>query len=134
NIRWNLTVVGVFQDHLPPTVPLVQTLVNSQWQKRNPIRVSKTGIYYIFECMHPRDKEALLRIHTTVLDGKVITFRDCDWYTVPSHLNFSTMRFWVRISGLPLGYLDPQWAQNILNHVGFVETVEGAPHILLGNP
>ncbi|KAL2901918.1 Arginine--tRNA ligase [Bienertia sinuspersici] len=83
--------------------------------------------------MHPLDKEALLRTHTTTVDGNVVTFRGCDWYTVPSHLYFTTMRFWVRISGLPFGYLDPQWAQNILGHVGFVETVQGFPHALPPN-
>ncbi|KAL2892998.1 hypothetical protein RDABS01_008907 [Bienertia sinuspersici] len=129
-----MCVTGVFRDPLPPMVPLVQTLINSQWEKRNPIRVSKTSIYYIFECMHPRDNEALIRIDTTVLDGKVITFRDCDWYTVPSHLNLSTMRFWVRISGLPFGYLDTQWAQNILGHVGLLKQFKGFLMCLPMNP
>ncbi|KAL2921188.1 putative protein MSS51-like protein mitochondrial [Bienertia sinuspersici] len=84
--------------------------------------------------MHPLDKEALLRAHTSILDGRVITFRGCDWYMVPSTLNFTTVCLWVRISGLPFGYLDPQWAQNILSYVGFVEIVQGLPHALPLNP
>ncbi|KAL2934191.1 Glycine cleavage system H protein [Bienertia sinuspersici] len=83
--------------------------------------------------MHPLDKASLLRVHTTVLDGKVVTLRACDWYIVPSHLNFTTMHFWVRISGLPFGYLDPQWAQNILAYVGFVEIVQGLPYVVPTN-
>ncbi|KAL2897618.1 Pyruvate dehydrogenase phosphatase regulatory subunit mitochondrial [Bienertia sinuspersici] len=44
------------------------------------------------------------------------------------------MCFRVRISGLPFGYLDTQWAQNIISHDGFVETVQGLPYVLPTNP
>ncbi|KAL2899385.1 hypothetical protein RDABS01_024467 [Bienertia sinuspersici] len=133
-VNWHNCVPGVFQDEQTPTVSLVQALVNTQWTTRREIKIFKTGIYYIFECMHAMDKEAILHHHAAVFDGKLITFRRCDWFTVLSHLNFTTMRLWIRVSGLPLGFLDAHWAQNVLNHVGFIETIQDFPHILPPTP
>ncbi|KAL2892688.1 Exocyst complex component SEC3 [Bienertia sinuspersici] len=107
-VNWHNCVVGIFHDEQLPTIPLIQAMANTQWTTRRDIKIFKTSFYYIFECMHAMDKEAILHQHTVVFDGKLITFRKCDWYTVLSHLNFTTMRLWIRIFGLPLGFLNAQ--------------------------
>ena len=67
--------------------------------------------------------EALLQEHTTVIDGRIITFRACHWSIVPQGFNFHHASLWVRVAGIPLGYLSNAWAMQALRHVGFIETM-----------
>uniref|UniRef100_A0A803MX91 DUF4283 domain-containing protein n=1 Tax=Chenopodium quinoa TaxID=63459 RepID=A0A803MX91_CHEQI len=48
----------------------------------------------------------------------------CNRYTVPASVNFDMNRLWIRVNGLPLGFLDPKWAVKTLDLVGLVETLE----------
>lgn len=86
--------------------------------------VHRTGIYFIFQCHDPLDREAILQQHTTVIDGRIITFRGLEWYDVLHNINFNFARVWIRVFGLPVGYLSPEWPMQALSHVGYVEYVE----------
>uniref|UniRef100_A0A803MRL9 DUF4283 domain-containing protein n=1 Tax=Chenopodium quinoa TaxID=63459 RepID=A0A803MRL9_CHEQI len=48
----------------------------------------------------------------------------CNKYTVQASVNFDMTRLWIRVYGLPLGYLDPEWAFKTLDLIGLVETLE----------
>lgn len=39
-------------------------------------------------------------------------------------MNFKHVRLYVRVSGLPLGYLSSAWAMQALHHDGFIEEME----------
>uniref|UniRef100_A0A803N0U2 Reverse transcriptase zinc-binding domain-containing protein n=1 Tax=Chenopodium quinoa TaxID=63459 RepID=A0A803N0U2_CHEQI len=99
-------------------------MVDSQWLSRGNIVVHRTGCYYIFACSNLADVEALLEQHTFVLDGRIGNIRRCNRYTVPANVNIYITRLWIRVYGLPLGLLDPEWAVETLKLVGVVETLE----------
>ncbi|KMS96673.1 hypothetical protein BVRB_8g200930 [Beta vulgaris subsp. vulgaris] len=124
NIEWSHSVVGRFSDLVPPNTSLVTNVVNTQWITRGSIRILRTGVYFIFECQDPRDSAALLRQHTTVIDGKIITFRASSANQVPSTINFSLATLWVNIHNLPWRFLENAWTARILSHVGLVNLVE----------
>lgn len=83
----------------------------------------QTRDYYIFTCRHRVDVEALLQEHTTIIGGRIITFWECHWSIVPQSINFHHACFWVRVVGLPLGYLSNAWPMQALRHVGFIESI-----------
>uniref|UniRef100_A0A803MM62 Reverse transcriptase zinc-binding domain-containing protein n=1 Tax=Chenopodium quinoa TaxID=63459 RepID=A0A803MM62_CHEQI len=99
-------------------------MVDSQWLSRGNIVVHRTGCYYVFACSNLADVEALLEQHSFVLDGRICNIRRCNRYTVPANVKFDITRLWIRVYGLPLGILDPEWAVETLKLVGLVETLE----------
>lgn len=94
-------VGGVFCVRFTPPIHLVRQIVEVQWDTRGPIHITRTGCYFIFECMHHRDWEVLLLQNTTVMDGKLIIFRPTSEYQVPSNISFNMARIWVRMHYLP---------------------------------
>ena len=124
NIEWSHSVVGLFFDFAPPNTSFITNIVNNHWVTRGSIRVLRTGDYFIFECQDPRDRDAILDRHTSIIDGKLITFRSSFANQVPSSINFSLATIWVRIHNLPWRFLDHEWTVRILSHVGLVEFVE----------
>ena len=128
NIRWSHVVIGMSFDHNPPNISFVTNIVNNHWDTREPIRVLRTGAYFIFECQNLLDREALITLNTTFIDGKTISFRPTSENQVPSTINFNMVRIWVRIQDLPWNYLTTDWAVRILSHVGLVEAIDGDNH------
>lgn len=110
-----------FFDMAPPNTSLVTSIVNNHWFTRGSIRVLRTDNYYIFECQNSRDRDAILRQHTTNIDVKIITFRSSFPNQVPS---ISTLVWRVQIHNLLWRFLDSEWTVRILSHVGFVGIVE----------
>lgn len=121
--NWDMSVIGVFSGPSPPPLSVVQYTVSSQWTTRDTITVRRYGKYFCFFCKHPRDVEAMLELHTTVIDGRIITFRRGSRTLVLNHENFDTATLWVRVCGLPVDYLDHEWAVEVLRHVGYVDQV-----------
>ena len=132
HVNWDLAVVGVFHDMAPPPISLVFSIINSHWTTRAHIHIFRTGPYYIFECQSPRDREAILLLHTTIIDGKPITFRASSETQIPTSINFDTAQIWVRIHDLPWKFLNTEWTIRILSHVGYVDVIDdngqGLPH------
>uniref|UniRef100_A0A803N8W7 DUF4283 domain-containing protein n=1 Tax=Chenopodium quinoa TaxID=63459 RepID=A0A803N8W7_CHEQI len=124
NIDWNKAVIGRFFGPNYPSHKIVQKMVDTQWLTRGNIVVHRTGCYFIFACKHLADVEALLEQHTFVLDGRIRNVRRCNRYTVPANVNFDSTRLWIRVYGLPLGFLDPERAVKTLQLVGLVETLD----------
>lgn len=81
-------------------------------------------VFFIFVCSHPQDVEALIEQHTTVMDGRIITFRRGGDDVVFEELDFDQGCLWIGVTGLPLGRLDPEWALQCFKHVGFVEKLD----------
>ena len=133
-IRWSHTVIGMFFDHNPPNTSYVTNIVNNHWETRESIHVFRIGAYFIFECQNLLDREAIITLNTTFIDGKVLTFRPSSENQVPSSINFNMARIWVRIQDLPWNYLNTEWTIQILSHVGLVEAIEGANHSLPQHP
>lgn len=124
NIRWSHAIVGMFFDHSPPSTSYVHNIINNHWTTRAHIRVYRTGPYYVFECEDLRDREAMLTLNTTFIDGKVITFCPSSETQIPASVNFNMARIWVRIHDLPWGYLNTEWTVRISNHVGLVDVID----------
>lgn len=122
--NWGLSVIGVFFGSNPPSLSIVQYTVDSQWCKRDLITVIRRGKYFGFLCKHPRDVEAMLEQNTAIIDGRIITFRRGSRNLVPYHENFDNATLWVRVCGLPLDFLDREWALEALRHVGYVEELD----------
>lgn len=117
-------LVSYFFDNSPPTSSFVYNIVNNHWESREPIRVLRTGPYFIFECQNLLDKDAFLHTHTTIMDGKPITFRDSSESQIPSSLSFNMASLWIRVHDLPWRYLQADWTIRLLSHVGHVEAVD----------
>ena len=100
-INWNHLAVGVFCDMAPPPTQEVRALVEANWETQGPIHITRTGEYYIFECMHHRDREAVLLRHTVIMEGKIFTFRATSELQVPGNISFNMARLWVRVHDLP---------------------------------
>lgn len=49
----------------------------------------RTGPYFIFECQNLLDRDVLVHTHTTVMDGKPITFRASSDNQIPTSLRFN---------------------------------------------
>ena len=109
-------------------------IVNNHWNTRAPIRVFRTGPYFILECQHINDRDAILHFNTIFIDGKPITFRPCSAHRIPTSINFNMGRLWVRIHDLPWGFLNTDWTVRILSHVGFIESIEHHGHGLPQQP
>ncbi|KNA11633.1 hypothetical protein SOVF_133350 [Spinacia oleracea] len=132
-INWDKSVVGHFFDTNPPSQSMVQHLVDSRWVKRETITFHRTGDFYVFVCSHQADVEAIIELHTIIIDGRVITFRRGSVSTILRNINFSKAWLWIRVVGLPLGLLDAEWALQCFNLIGFVEAVELNGDILPSN-
>lgn len=87
-IDWNASVIGKFYGFSSPPLSVVQHVTDTQWIKRAPIRVKKIGVFFAFICSNFMDREALLEIQTTVMDGSLISFRRGHDEVVPDLLNF----------------------------------------------
>lgn len=124
-IRWSHVVIGMFFDNSPPNTSFVANIVNNHWDTREPIQIYRTGPYYIFQCQNLLDRDALLSLNTTFIDGKPITFHPISEIQIPSTVNLNMTWIWVRIQDLPLGYLNTDWIVRILSHVGLVEAIDG---------
>uniref|UniRef100_A0A803LHB2 DUF4283 domain-containing protein n=1 Tax=Chenopodium quinoa TaxID=63459 RepID=A0A803LHB2_CHEQI len=98
-------------------------MIDTQWLTRGNIVVHRTGCFF-FACTNLADVEALLEQHTFVLDGRICNVRRCNRYTVPASANFDFTRLWIRVYGLPLGFLDPEWAVKTLELVELEETLD----------
>lgn len=133
-INWDKSVVGHFFDTNPPSQGMVQHLVDSNWVKRENISVYRTGEFYVFVCSHQADVEALIELHSTIIDGRVITFRRGSVSTILANIDFSKAWLWIRVVGLPLGLLDPEWALKCLNLIGYVELMEQNGDVLPSTP
>lgn len=118
--NWNLSVVGSFFGPNPPALSVVQQVVDVHWQTRALIEVNRISDYFIFFCSDERDVLALLKLHTTFIDGRILTFRRGHRDFVPRDINFDMATMWVRVSGLPFAYLTPEWAVQTLKHVDHV--------------
>lgn len=125
HIRWSHAIVGMFFDHSPPNTSFVANIVNNHWDVHEPICIFRIGANFIFGCQNLLDREALLTLNTTFIDGKPITFRPSSENQIPSTVNFNMSRVWVRIQDLPWGYLNTEWTVGILSHVGLVEAIDG---------
>ena len=66
----------------------------------------------------------LTNIWTTIIDGKIITFRNSSTTQIPDTISYHLARPWVRVHDLPWKYLDPYQTLRILIHVGVVDTIE----------
>lgn len=126
SINWSHDVVGTFFDHSPPNTSFVSNIINNHWDVREPIRVHRTGPYFVFECYNLLDRDALISLNTTCIDGKIITFRPSLEDQILATVNFNMARLWVRIQDLPWGFLDSEWTVRILSHVGLVEAINNA--------
>lgn len=104
-IDWSLSVIGRFYGPSSPPLSVVQHVADTQWVKRGPIRIRKLGNFFVFLCTNPTDREALLQIQSTVMDGSLISFRRGHDEVVPHLLNFDKAKLWVRVHGLPLRFL-----------------------------
>ena len=124
SINWAHAVVGMFFDNSPPNSSFVFNIVNNHWETRAPIRVFRTGPYFILECQNPNDRDAILFFNTSFMDGKPITFRPCSATQIPTSINFNMGRIWVRVHDLPWGCLNTDWTVRILSHVGLIEAIE----------
>lgn len=123
-INWTHAVVGMFFDNSPPNASFVTNIVNNDWDTCEPIRVFRTGPYFILECQNSNDRDAILFYNTTFIDGKPITFSPCSAAQIPTSINFNMGRIWVRVHDLPWGYLNSEWTARILSHVGLIEAIE----------
>lgn len=124
NIRWSHAVVGTFFDHSPPNSSYVGNIINNHWETRDPILVLRTGPYFILECSNLSARDAILSLSTTIIDGKIITFRPTSGQQIPSSINFNMARIWVRIQELPWDYLNTEWTVRLLSHVGLVDAID----------
>ena len=124
NIRWSHAVVGMFFDHSPPNTSFVYNIVNNHWETREPIRVFRTGPYFVLECQNILDRDAILALNTTSIDGKIIYFRPISENQVPASVNFIMVRISVRIQDLPWGFLNTEWTVRIPSHVGMVDALD----------
>lgn len=60
----------------------------------------QTGPFYIFFCSHLADVEAILDLHTTVIDGRVINFQRCSSSTILDNISFeNTELLWITCMG-----------------------------------
>ena len=116
--------MGVFFDNSPPTSSYVLNIIHNHWETRGPINIYRTGPYFILECQNYTDREAILHMNTTFMDGKPITFCPSSSYQIPSSLNFSVARIWLRVSDFPWAFLTMEWIVRLLSHVGHVEKVD----------
>ncbi|KNA07416.1 hypothetical protein SOVF_172060 [Spinacia oleracea] len=133
-LNWSLSIIGVFFGKNPPPLSLVQYSVATQWTSRDTIIVRKQGKYYCFFCEHPRDVQALVEQHTTIIDGQIITFRKGEGHMVPSQENFDYATLWVRVCGMPFDFLHQEWAIEALRHVGYVEEIDDGEHAFHDEP
>ena len=124
NIRWSHAVVGMFFDHSPPNTSYVHNILNNHWETREPIQVFRTGPYVILECSNLLDRDAILSLNTSFIDGKLVTFRPIAAHQTPSSVNFNMARIWVRIQDLPWAYLNTEWMVRLLSHVGLVDAID----------
>lgn len=100
-INWTHAVVGMFFDNSSPNSSFVFNIVNNHWNTRAPLRVFRIGPYFILECQHGNDRDAILHFNTTFIDGKPITFRPCFATQFPTSINFNMGRIWVLVHDLP---------------------------------
>lgn len=114
SVNWAQSVVGVFFDVSPPSSNLVSNIINNRWETRDLIRIYRTGTFFIFECQNPVDRDSLLLLNTTMIDGKPITFRPCSEYQIPASINFNMARLWVHLHDLPWDFLENEWTIRIL--------------------
>lgn len=91
-VNWDLSVVGFFFGSNPPAISVVQQLVDSQWRTRARIEVKKISNYFIFYCLHDKDVQALIELHTTVIDGRILTLRRGHRDIVRREINFDIAR------------------------------------------
>lgn len=124
----------MFFDHSHPNTSFVSNIVNNHWDTHEPIRIHRTGPYFIFECQSLLDRDALISLNTTFIDGKPLTLRPSSENQVPASVNFNMARIWVRIQDLPWAYLNSDWTMRILSHVGLVETIDHDKQGLLHQP
>lgn len=133
-INWDSSVIGMFIGPNPPLLSVVQNILDTHWVKRGPIRVRKIWQYFAFLCSSNGDAEALLQVHTTVMDGRIITFRPGFRDLVLSNLNFNRIKLWVRVHGMPLSHLDVEWGVKALRHVGIAVRIDGGYQEVPGEP
>ncbi|KNA16217.1 hypothetical protein SOVF_090960 [Spinacia oleracea] len=96
-IDWSLSVIGRFYGPSSPPLSVVQHVADTQWVKRGPIRIRKLGNFFVFLCTNPTDREALLQIQSTVMDGSLISFRRGHDEVVPHLLNFDKAKLWANL-------------------------------------
>lgn len=113
-------MVGSFFGPNPPVLSVVQQVVDVHWQTRASIEVKRISDYFIFFCSDERDVLALMKLHITFIDGRILTFRRGHRNLVPRDINFDMATMWVRVSGLSFAYLTPEWTLQTLKHVGHV--------------
>lgn len=94
HINWDLSVLGHFFDTNQPSPFKVQHMIDSRWLKRGTINVYRTGHFYVFTCSHPADVEAILELHSTIIDGRIITFRRGSTSTILDNINFEKAWIW----------------------------------------
>lgn len=58
--------------------------------------------------------------------GRIITFWRGSLDLVLDNLNFDMAKLWVRVFGLPLIHLDPEWGVQALRHVGCIGCLDNA--------
>ncbi|XP_056687311.1 uncharacterized protein [Spinacia oleracea] len=133
-IDWDKEVIGKFYGDNPPSFLMVQRIVDTRWLKRDNITVHKTGLFFVFVCSHLRDIEALLEQRTSVIDGRIVSFLRGSRGTILPDLDFESAQLWIRIVGLPLGMLYPEWALECLRHVGNVDYFHVEGHGLPPEP
>uniref|UniRef100_A0A803LST0 CCHC-type domain-containing protein n=1 Tax=Chenopodium quinoa TaxID=63459 RepID=A0A803LST0_CHEQI len=105
-INYHWCVIGSFIGHNPPSVEYVQHMVNSRWVRRGVIRVHKIGVYFLFACRAPLDRQGIIREHTTNFNGRMIVFRRYQPLDVPQHIEFSMAQVWARRIFERIGHID----------------------------
>lgn len=78
--------------------------------------------------------QAILEQHTAIIDGRIITFRRGSRSMVATNENFDNATLWIRVCGLPMDYLDQDWALEALRHVGYVEQLDHDDQIYREEP